>query len=114
MKLSEFNRLKKLMQLATSDNDHEALASLRQATQLLRAHGYTWEDFFKRTVKVTYEYDTGTGVPPDEERIDNAFQILEGGKRWNDFIGSLYDQWQKRRSLSDKQKETLFRAAGEA
>jgi hypothetical protein len=39
-------KLIKLMQLAQSDNDNEALSSLRAATKILREHNLDWERMF--------------------------------------------------------------------
>jgi len=39
-------KLIKLMQLAQSDNDFEALTALRAATKILRAHNLDWNAMF--------------------------------------------------------------------
>lgn len=57
MKLAEYGRLRKLMQMTTSDNDHEALASLRAANAILAAHELSWERVFSRTVTVVNEFE---------------------------------------------------------
>lgn len=57
MTVDEFKTLKKLMSLATSPNDAEALAAFRRATAMLAAAGYTWPQALDRVIKV---------VPPVE------------------------------------------------
>ena len=47
MSLKAFSTLKRLMQLATSDNDAEALAALRKANSLLQAAGVDWQRVFE-------------------------------------------------------------------
>lgn len=121
MKLKDFSTLKRLMMLTTSDSDAEALAALRKANALLLANGVDWDRVFGRTVQVINEFEPAPDDDPDQERtrgagmIDAAFETLaevRGG--FADFITSLQDQWTKRRFLSDKQKEALFRAARNA
>jgi hypothetical protein len=59
MNLGDFNKLKKLMMLTTSENDVEALAALRKANSLLKAASVTWDRVFARTVTVVNEFEAG-------------------------------------------------------
>lgn len=43
----DYARLQKLMMLATSENDHEALSALRKATFLVRQAGFCWADLLR-------------------------------------------------------------------
>lgn len=121
MKLKTFSTLKRLMQQTTSDNDAEALTALRMANTILRTEGIDWDRVFARTVQVINEFEPAPAdADPDEERkvtsarIDAAFQSIEQTGRCNDFITSLLDQWTKRRFLSERQMEALFKNAREA
>lgn len=128
MKLKDFNLLKKLMSMTTSDADAEALMAIRQANKLLAAEKLTWDLVFSRTVTVVAEVEAASDgldldyskpparIDPDAERIDEAFAAIDdAGTRgpFGDFIESLREQWNKRRSLSDKQRAALFKAAYE-
>ena len=117
MTLAEFNRLKHMMMLTTSANDHEALAALRKANEVLASFKYTWDEVFKRLVKVD------SGLPdvedaPDErderQLIREAFTEVEMTDlrgSFADFIASLKEQWESKNYLSPAQKEALFKAA---
>jgi hypothetical protein len=55
-------KLIKLMQLAQSDNDNEALSSLRAATRILREHNLDWERMFNAIDErkiIAWENDQG-------------------------------------------------------
>jgi hypothetical protein len=41
------DRLQKLMNMTTSENDGEALNAIRRANDLLKKNGKSWEDFIK-------------------------------------------------------------------
>lgn len=120
MKVSEFNKLKNLMMLTTSDNDHEALAALRKANSILKTNGYDWNATFGRLVKVQDEIEA---APQDrtakdiDAQINEAFDTIEatdpkGG--FADFIASLHEQWADKHYLTPAQKEALFKAADRA
>lgn len=47
------DKLKKILALTTSDNDHEALVAIRQANILLQECGMTWSKLFE--VDITEE-----------------------------------------------------------
>ena len=122
MKLADFSKLKKLMMLTNSDSDHEALGALRKANALLAANNVDWDRVFGRTVQVVNEFeaepedaDPGVARLREAARIEAAFETLSevrGG--FSDFVTSLQDQWEKRRFLSERQKEVLFKAAANA
>ncbi len=48
MSPTEFDRLKKLMQMTQSGNDNEALVALRKANSILSRHKLNWEQFIER------------------------------------------------------------------
>lgn len=108
------------MQQTTSDNDHEALAALRKANDLLRADNVTWDKFFSRTVQVINDFDVAPEYDNDPRQqsikamIDTAFEVLarkELRGEAEDFIASLQEQWTNNHFLSEKQTEALFKFA---
>lgn len=136
MTLKDFRQLEKLMQMTTSDNDAEALSALRMANNLLKRYDYTWSSAFQRLVKIDSGVpDVEDGVatiprdqdhrPPRREmvadlqlknRIDEAFAVLSDarlGPNTQNFIDSLYEQWEKRGFLTEKQQAALFKNADE-
>jgi hypothetical protein len=46
VKLAEIERLKKLLALTQSENDHEALAAMRRANAILAKHNIDWNSLF--------------------------------------------------------------------
>lgn len=128
MDLKSYTQLRKLMMLTHSDNDTEALAALRKANALLREHSYDWNSAFDRLVKVESPIEAahdpgGSGKPPDTRprtvdpetlRIENAFTAIdemEFSPGFEDFLGSLKNQWDRVGRLTAAQKEALFKAA---
>lgn len=123
MKLTDFTRLRKLMGLTVSDNDHEALQALRSANAILKQNDITWDKFFSRTVTVVNDFDAAPDDEPNSEgkrrakMVDQAFEVLarkELRGDAEDFIASLQEQWANNGYLSEKQQEALFKFARNA
>lgn len=114
--LTEYNKLVKMMGLTTSENDHEALAALRQANKVLEKGKLTWADVFNRLVSVDMEEaepQPDTSAKGQSGDIERAFEIVKRGLRpgsFNDFISSLEEQWREKGYLSPAQREALFKA----
>jgi hypothetical protein len=68
-------KLIKLMQLAQSENDNEALSSLRAATKILRQHNLDWERMFNAIDErkiIAWENDEGlTSFRPHSWAFDD-------------------------------------------
>ena len=114
MNLKDFGQLKKLMTLSTSDNDHEALACLRQATSLLARNGYTWEMCLSRAIQVVQEVEPAPGTGDDD--LDAAFDLALRSAR-GDFRGtleSIREQYSARGFISPRQREVVMDAADRA
>lgn len=121
MKLADFTRLKKLMTLTFSDNDHEALAALRAANAILARETLDWFRVLDRVIQIVPEVETAAPrtEPPASNRrtnareIEEAFADLYGADLgdFEEFITSLRRQWRERGSLSDKQRAILLKAA---
>lgn len=115
MKLADFTKLKKLMQLTQSGNDNEALGALRKANEILTSYQLDWNRVFSRLVKVETPVESAEDADkPERQRIEEAFAAVEDGDprgSFADFIASLKEQWDQRGYLSEKQKDALFTAA---
>ena len=84
MKIDQFNTLKRIMQLSTSNNDAEALAALRKANAILAEAGVDWSRVFERCVTVVAEYESDpeqeSSGSRDKDRtveINEAFADVE-------------------------------------
>jgi hypothetical protein len=134
MTKAEYAQLRKCMARTTSDNDAEALASIRRANVLLTQHSLTWDKVFDRVVRVvdpmefveeslTAHPASGSsqrrgglsGNPPrtgdeDWERLfDLAMSSATGS--FLETLESIYDQWQEKGWMSERQKEVVRNAA---
>jgi len=115
MRLSDFKLLKKFMQMTMSGSDTEILFALRKANVLLVAEGVDWDRVLDRMVHLEVEAAPREPKPgrTEAQEIDEAFAEVEASDprgSFADFIASLKEQWDDRRSLSDKQKAALFDA----
>lgn len=118
MKLADFNKLKKFMQMTLSGADAEKLMAINKANELLVAEGVDWDRVLDRMVQLEVEdYSHADADKPLDQRIDEAFRAVmaddpRGGTAT--FVASLHDQWTRRRSLSQRQQDSLFKMASEA
>lgn len=122
MKLSDFSKLKKLMNMTLSGADQERLVAIDRANEIIKNSNTTWDRVLDRVIKVEVEIesfeDAGTG--PDKvdratkrREIDEAFAtILATDPRgeFADFIASLKQQWDDKGRLTGPQLEALFNA----
>ena len=109
MTVAEFGQLKKLLTLATSDNDHEALASWRKATALVARHGYTWEMVLSRTVSVINEVEATEDPDEVEDLFDKALRGADGTFR--DTLLSIKSSYDSRGFMTPRQREVVEAAA---
>lgn len=116
MKVVVFNRLKKFMMMTMSGADQEVLTAIRMANALLMTEGVDWDRVLNRMITLEIEEapPEHRRDRPETERIDEAFREIEASDprgSFADFIASLKEQWDRRHSLSDKQKAALYDAA---
>lgn len=119
MNLKTFDTLKKMMALTFSDNDPEALASIRAANRLLAKEALDWERVLSRTVSVINEVEEAP--PPrttprrdasdDARLLDEAVTALDdgGSEEINDFVRSLISYYESRGHLTANQRGALQR-----
>jgi len=123
MSVKEFGHLKKFMGLTTSDNDAEALTSLRMANALLKKHALTWDAVFARLVKVGGEIEDASAYDNparDQERekariedaLEHAMRDAKGG--FKEFLQSIEEQFEARGRLTTAQMDAVFKSARRA
>jgi hypothetical protein len=121
MKLKDFQRLRKLMQMTTSENDGEALNAVRAANKIIAGANVDWNRFFDRTVRIDIEVTPenkgrhdATHTASDENNdiasafrsIDRSDQVL--GERRAETVESLRKWYDEKGFLTEKQKGLLF------
>jgi hypothetical protein len=113
MNLKDFGQLKKLMTLSTSDNDHEALACLRQATTLLARSGYTWEMCLSRAISVVQEVEP---APAGDDDLEAAFDLAlrNASGEFRGVLSSIREQYHARGFVSPRQRAVVLDAADRA
>lgn len=123
----DHDRFVKLMMLASSPIDAEALNALRCANRMLEKEGKVWSEVLKPEAAQKQEPQQPKQSPwgsspwekagfyapfTNEAEIDAAFAAIErrgvSGSA-GDFVDSLWDQWDKRGRLSAKQRQALWR-----
>lgn len=101
-----FARLKKLLTLATSDNDAEALASWRAATALVAREGATWDMMMDRRVPVVNEVEAAPINP-----IVTALEKALAANPRDPTLQSIAEQWCKQEYLTPNQHAYVMRKA---
>lgn len=114
-------KLAKLLGLATSDNDHEAMGALRAANRLVKAENMTWEDAlagpekaFKVTITRAHQDDEHWVAPhlKDEVMIGLMFRSLYSQPRtgsedfWR-WVDDVHAKWEKYGQLTQGQYQAL-------
>jgi hypothetical protein len=103
----------KLLNLAGSDNDHEALSAIRKANSIVRANGLSWDALLTPSVQSV-----------DRPRVDNQDieQMINSVYQWAwdgfdfTFIDSLSSMYEKHGWLTPKQYiglQRVFKAVSE-
>lgn len=106
----EVETLIKLLALTTSSNDHECLVAIRKANAMLAARNITWEFFIKGrypNVEVTSPKHS-TSIPEADE-VERMFEaVIENSSgSFSDFVTSIYQWWEEKGSLTDRQFDAL-------
>jgi hypothetical protein len=117
MKLSDFNLLKKLLNMTESPVDAEALAAIRKANDLLKRADVNWDRVMNRMVTLDVEM-AGAGTSAgagdvEEDDMESIFQkaIDQSSGGFHETILSIYAQWQRTSSISARQREVVLKAA---
>lgn len=120
-KASDFEIFIKLMMMAQSPNDGEALTALRKANAKLASINRNWEELLRGKV-TTIEFPdvpmggdlktSGGGTKHTDPLIDVMLEDLmrevKGGFR--DFISSINDWWEQKGFLTEKQYTSVKKA----
>jgi hypothetical protein len=121
-KAGEFEIFIKLMMMAQSSNDAEALTALRKANAKLASINRNWEELLRGKVAMSDFPDappmggdlrtSGSGVkhvgPEIDAMLDDLMQEVRGGFR--DFIESINTWWTEKGFLTDKQYAAVKKA----
>lgn len=116
MNLKEFQQLKKLMAMTTSDSDYETVSAIRAANKLLAQHSLTWDKVFSRTVTVISEL-TGQPVDAADDDLEDTFQTALDSTPEGSFRDTLLDIYAKHgrgEPLSPRQRQVVEDAAERA
>lgn len=108
-------RLVKLLNLTTSDNDHEALSAMRMANKIVREAGKRWNDLIgvvvkEKVTRVEWEMKREPPPPKKDFGIAEMFDVVRprvDGTDAADFIDSLWKQWKRSKRLTVKQAIAL-------
>ena len=109
MKLADFVKLKKFMELTFSTADNEALSAVRMANRILTSNGLTWERVLSRTVNVIAEVEEAPDAHDqgaDTDLIEQAARKAEraGGSA---FIRSVAEQFAEKGFITDRQRAAV-------
>lgn len=125
MKITDFNRLKKLLNMTLSGADGERLTAIDMANEIVRRSDTTWDRILDRVIKVDVMVESvedATGGDANAEvrramfraKVNEAFATIEESDprgSWADFIADLKSQWDRNGRLSEKQVEAVLRGA---
>lgn len=119
-KASDFEIFIKLMMMAQSPNDGEALTALRKANAKLASINRNWEELLRGKVAVSDFPDAPSmggdlrtsgfsGVKHTDPHIgtmlDDLMREVKGGFR--DFVESINEWWEQKGFLTEKQYNTI-------
>jgi len=114
MKLADFARFKKFMELTMSDNEGEALSALRMANKLIKSEGLTWTRVLDRSIQIVPQFEDKNesehGVTEDE--LEAMFEAVldESNGSFRDVVQSIYSQWKERGFITPRQREVIVAA----
>lgn len=124
MKIEDFRKLKKLMNMTLSGADQEILTAIRSANEIVRKSETTWDRILDRVIKVEVEIEareeprdtSGAAIAARKAAFDrkvaSAFETIEDGDPRGeaaDFVASLKAQWEKDGRLSERQLEAIWK-----
>ncbi|MFQ5742007.1 MAG: hypothetical protein ACE5HV_00280 [Acidobacteriota bacterium] len=107
----------KIMMLATSPSDGEALSALRKANAMLAEMNNSWEELLRGKVRMRAADDDEAPRGKhhtDAEEIDTLFEDLftsvSPASSFRDFVESVHEWWEDKGFLTEKQYQALRRA----
>lgn len=131
MKLADFNRLKKLLNMTLSGADGERLTAIDMANEIVRKSDTTWDRILDRVIKVDVAVESVEDAMRDRpgggdanaaraifrKKVDEAFATIEESDprgSWADFVADIKSQWERNGRLSEAQVEAIFKGARNA
>lgn len=128
MKLADFNRLKKLLNMTLSGADGERLTAIDMANEIVKKSNTTWDRILDRVIKVDVAVESVEDAMRDRpgggdanvaraifrKKVDDAFATIEESDprgSWADFVADLKGQWERNGRLSEAQAEAVFKGA---
>ena len=107
--IENMDKLIKLLNLSTSNNDNEALSAIRTANAILKKNNILWDKILNSQVEIRYiEVPTHENQDMDlETKIEYLMDNLDRLGSAADFIESLANQFYQRCSLSEKQANSI-------
>jgi hypothetical protein len=113
----DLGKFTKLMMMATSSHDHEALVALRMANSMLAAVDRNWEELLKGKVVVQGDWESKARDRTrhvDSKEIDTMFRHLLYSvplhSSFRMFIEDVHQWWLARGFLTSAQYAALKRA----
>lgn len=118
MDIDKFIKVIKLIELSSTDNDHECLASIRKAHEIVKSTNVDWKTF---VIKGVYSFNKRMNALQDylnpNQRRNSAIEIwfdkLDEYGYDNDFVHSLKHYYFDNKKLSEKQFLALRKIARE-
>ena len=116
----ELERFTQLLAMTTSSFDNECLTAIRKANAMLAAKNMTWELFVKgRYPKENIDISSSKGKgnwPTDgmkSEDVEEMFTmaLANSSGSFIKFLHSIYEWWEDKGFLTDKQFESLKKAS---
>jgi hypothetical protein len=113
------------MTRTASENDHEALASLRAANAIIaKTPGLTWERVLNHTVQVIneveqapedYNAEPTSRAKLDADAVNRAFEVLLATvpreADFRRFVDEMHELWEKNGTLTSGQADAILRSA---
>ena len=110
--LNNYNKVIKLIELSSSQNDNEALSTIRLAHYLVKRSNKSWLDFLAEPYGIIKNNDDiDDGRFSFRDRAINEWYAVLMQNDPNDFTTSVFQQYKKYGGLTDKQFTALRKIA---
>ena len=109
MKQDDVNKIIKLLDMSSSENDHEALLAARMANSIIKKYNIRWVQFFHDNIKyktnVVYEEEK-TGASNEEmiSELLSTTRLSDKDRKWVEIFENAIENYGK---LTERQEEVL-------